>query len=94
MPSEEEIIIVGGTRPASVEPAKRFDWSRWWARASTWLGILTTAQGGAMIAFSQAPQEWRAALPVNLGGYLLIGMMLTGALTPVATSFKQRSLAK
>lgn len=73
---------------------KRFDWSKWWARASTWLGILTTAQGGAMIAFSQAPQEWKDALPENIGGYLLMGMMLTGALTPVATSFRQKAHAK
>lgn len=68
----------------------RFDWSRWWARLSTWLGILTLAQGGAMIAFSQAPPEWKAVLPDYVGGYLLIGMMVTGALTPVATSFKQK----
>lgn len=73
---------------------KRFDWGKWWARASTWLGLLTTAQGGAVIAYSQAPQEWRDALPANVSGYLLMGMMLTGALTPVATSFKQKYLAK
>lgn len=71
----------------------RFNWTRWWARVSTWLGLLTAAQGGAMIAFSQAPPEWKALMPDALGGYLLIGMMVTGALTPVATSFKQRKPA-
>ena len=69
---------------------KRFDFAGIMARISTWLGLLTLAQGGAMIAFSQAPQEWKDALPHNLGGWLLIGMMATGALTPIATSFKQR----
>lgn len=71
---------------------KRFDWTGLWRRLSTWLGLLTLAQGGAMIAFSQAPPEWKALLPNAVGGWLLIGMMLTGALTPIATSFKQRSL--
>lgn len=83
--SEEEIIIVlPPTKP------KRFDFSGVMARASTWLGLLTLAQGGAMIAFSQAPPEWKAQLPAYVGGYLLIGMMLTGAATPIATSFKQK----
>lgn len=70
---------------------KRFDWTGLWRRLSTWLGLLTLAQGGAMIAFAQAPAEWKAMLPNAVGGYLLLGMMLTGALTPIATSFKQGS---
>ena len=88
--SEEEIIII---LDPPVKP-KRFDFSGVMARASTWLGLLTLAQGGAMIAFSQAPEEWKNALPASLGGYLLIGMMVTGALTPIATSFKQKNLQK
>lgn len=70
---------------------KRFDFYGVMARLSTWLGLLTLAQGGAMIAFSQAPPEWKALLSPNVGGYLLIGMMATGALTPIATSFKQKA---
>lgn len=70
---------------------KRWDFAGMLARISTWLGLLTLAQGGAVIAYSQAPEEWKAALPDSVGGYLLIGMMLTGALTPVATSFRQKS---
>lgn len=69
---------------------QRFDFHGVAARFSTWLGLLTLAQGGAVIAYGQAPAEWRDALPAMLGGYLLIGMMVTGALTPIATSFKQK----
>lgn len=72
----------------------RFDFYGVMARLSTWLGLLTLAQGGAMIAFSQAPPEFKAALPPNVGGYLLIGMMIAGALTPIASSFKQKSQIK
>lgn len=72
----------------------RFDFYGVMARLSTWLGLLTLAQGGAMIAFSQAPPEWKALLPPNVGGYLLMGMMAAGALTPIASSFKQKSQVK
>lgn len=72
----------------------RFDFYGVMARLSTWLGLLTLAQGGAMIAFSQAPPEFKASLPPNVGGYLLIGMMVAGALTPIASSFKQKSQVK
>lgn len=68
----------------------RFDFYGVMAKISTWLGLLTLAQGGAMIAFSQAPPEWKALLPDRIGGFLLIGMMACGALTPVASSFKQK----
>lgn len=70
--------------------SRRFNFRGWAARISTWLGLLTLAQGGAMIAFSQAPPEWKAMLPPNIGGYLLYGMMAAGALTPIASSFKQK----
>jgi len=73
---------------------KRWDFAGVMARISTWLGLLTLAQGGAVVAYSQAPAEWQAALPDQVGGWLLIGMMVTGALTPIATSFKQKKLAK
>lgn len=63
-------------------------------RATTWLGLLTVAQGGALLAYSQAPEEWKEILPASLRGYLLIGMMVLGALTPVANSIAQRSVAK
>lgn len=68
----------------------RFDWSFVWKRASTWLGVLTTMQGGAAAAFIAAPDEWRSAFPDWMGIALLCGSMATGALVPLATSYKQR----
>lgn len=68
----------------------KFDWSFVWKRASTWLGVLTTMQGGAAAAFIAAPDEWRSAFPDWLGVALLGGSMVTGALVPLATSYKQR----
>lgn len=73
---------------------KRWDFAGVMARISTWLGLLTLAQGGAMVAYSQAPAEWQAALPEYVGAALLVGMMVTGALTPIATSFRQKKLSK
>lgn len=70
----------------------RWDFRRVLARISTWLGLLTLAQGGAALAYTQAPPEWQAMLPAAVGGWLLVGMMVTGALTPVATSFRQKKL--
>lgn len=61
-------------------------------RATTWLGLLVLAQGGAVLAYNSAPDAWKAALPENLSGYLLIGMMVLGALNGVASSIRQKSL--
>lgn len=58
-------------------------------RASTILGLLTLAQGGAILAYNQAPASIQQQLPDAVAGYLLVGMMLCGALTPVATSIRQ-----
>lgn len=68
----------------------RFDWSYVHKRTSTWLSLLATLQGGAAAAFVAAPHEWRDAFPGWMGVALLSGSMVTGALVPVATSFKQR----
>lgn len=59
-------------------------------RVSTLLGLLTLGQGGAIIAYNQAPPSFQEQLPPTISGYLLVGMMLCGALTPVATSITQR----
>ena len=69
----------------------RFNFRPVLKRATTWLGLLTLAQGGAVLAFSQAPQEWKNSLPESLPGYLLVGMMVLGAITPVANSIAQRA---
>lgn len=61
-------------------------------RASTWLGLLSVAQGGAVLGYNQAPASFQSALPDYLGGYLLVGMMLCGALTGLATSIQQKWL--
>lgn len=71
---------------------QRWNFTAWARRMSTWLGLLTLAQGGAMVAYAQAPPAWQALLPDSLIVWLLGGMMVTGALTPIATSFKQRDL--
>ena len=68
----------------------RWNWDFVTRRASTWLGVLSAMQGGAAWAFSAAPHEWREAFPDWLGIALLSGTMITGALVPVATSYKQR----
>ena len=70
---------------------KRFDWTGLWSRVSTWMSILTVAQGGAAAAFVAAPQEWRDAFPGWLGVALLCGSMATGAMVPVATSYLQKA---
>lgn len=72
----------------------RLDFRGWLRRASTWLGMLSLAQGGAMLAYSQADPTIKDALPPRVAGFLLIGMMLCGALTAVATSIQQKWLAK
>lgn len=58
-------------------------------RASTILGMLTVFQGGAILAFNQAPDSWQTQLPEWLPGYALIGMMLCGGFTALATSIRQ-----
>lgn len=58
-------------------------------RASTILGLLTAFQGGAILAYSQAPPEWQSALPEWLPGYALVGMMMCGGFTALATSINQ-----
>lgn len=70
--------------------SRRWDWSYVHKRASTWLSVLTTMQGGAAAAFVAAPDEWRSAMPDWLGMALLGGSMVTGALVPLATSYRQR----
>lgn len=71
----------------------RLDLTGLFRRASTWLGILTAAQGGAILAFNTAPPEFKAGFPPSLAGYLLVGMMLCGAATGVATSVQQKWLS-
>lgn len=71
----------------------RLDLTGIFRRASTWLGLLTAAQGSAILAFNAAPPEFKAGLSPALAGYLLIGMMVCGALTGLATSIQQRWLS-
>lgn len=68
----------------------RLDLSGIMGRASTILGMLTVFQGGAILAFNQAPDSWQAQLPDWLPGYALIGMMLCGGFTALATSIRQQ----
>lgn len=72
----------------------RFDFRHVLRRLSTLLSALTTAQAGAAAAFIAAPQEWRNALPEWLGLALLAGSMATGALVPLATSYKQKGMGQ
>lgn len=71
----------------------RLDFRGVMRRASTILGLLTVFQGGAIVAFSQAPPAWQSQLPDWLPGYALIGMMLCGGFTALATSIQQKWLS-
>ena len=72
----------------------RFDGRGVFRRASTLLGLLSLAQGGAIIGYNSAPAHIQQQLPDTIAGYLLVGMMLCGALTAVATSIQQRWLSQ
>ena len=69
----------------------RWNWRGVHRRATTILGVLVLAQGGAVLAYSQAPEKWQDALPDALPGFLPVGMMVLGALSAVANSIKQKA---
>lgn len=72
----------------------RFDFTDMLAKASTWLALLSTASGAALIAYAAMPERAQALFPdwtlAALGG-LAVG---SAFLVPVATSFKQRNLGR
>lgn len=83
-------IAIAGFFAWRAHKERRLDVKGVLTRATTWLGLLSLAQGGALIAYNQAPEEMKAQLPPNIAGYLLVGMMVLGALTPVANSIVQK----
>lgn len=63
-------------------------------RATTWIGLANTAAGSAILVWSSAPDDMKVGPASNLGGWLLIGMMVLGVLVMVANSIQQKSLRK
>lgn len=83
-------VAIAGFFAWRAHKERRLDVKGVLTRATTWLGLLTLGQGGALLAYNQAPDEMTPQLPPNIAGYLLIGMMVLGALTPVANSIVQK----
>lgn len=72
----------------------RFDFTDMLAKASTWLALVSTASGGALVAYAALPERAQNLFPDWT--LLLLGALAVGCagLVPVATSFKQRNLAR
>lgn len=71
---------------------QRFDWSKWYKRASTLVAALIAMSGSALVYYNQLEPfqkaEWPWWVPLALA-------MLTStlpALFPVVTSYKQKNL--
>lgn len=83
------VIVAAFVLAVHAHKQGRLDLGSLLSRASTILGLLTLAQGGAILAYNQAPPSFQAQIPEAIAGYFLVGMMLCGALTPLATSIRQ-----
>ena len=72
----------------------RFDWSHLFARVSTWLALVSAAATAALGAYALMPQRVQDVFPEWV--LIVLGGMAVSAafLIPVATSFKQRGIAR
>lgn len=70
------------------------DFTNWSKRASTWLAALSASATAAAGAFVLMPAEWRASFPDWAGATCTIVAVASAALIPLATSYRQKALAK
>lgn len=71
----------------------RFDATGWKRKLSTWLGVISGACAAAIVTFGAWPERLQALTP----DWALLAMAagaISSVFTPLATSFKQKSLEK
>lgn len=72
----------------------RFDFKSLLVRASTWLALLATSATSALAAYALTPERAQNLVPDWVLQGCAATAILSAALVPVATSFKQRSLGR
>lgn len=64
----------------------------WKSKVSTWVGILQTAFGAAVFAWTQLPPEMRTEIPRSVVGAIGVGVLALGFLTPIVVNVLQPKL--
>jgi hypothetical protein len=70
---------------------ERFDWQGVAGRASTRLAVVAASATAALGAYAITPERAQLLIPDWLIGGLAAVAIVTAALIPVATSFKQKA---
>lgn len=65
---------------------------QWKAKLSTWIGVLQTAFGAAVLAWTQLPPEMRTEIPRNVVGLIGVGVLFLGFITPIVVNILQPKL--
>lgn len=65
---------------------------QWKSKISTWVGVLQTAFGAAVVTWTQLPPEMRTEIPRSVIGWVGIGVLFFGFITPLAVNALQPKL--
>jgi hypothetical protein len=86
-------FILGFLPEGSPAMSRRFDFTGWKRKISTWLGLASGMASLAIVTFAAWPQRVQDLTP----DWFLVGLAalsVSSVLNPFATSFKQKGLEK
>lgn len=65
---------------------------QWKSKLSTWIGVVQSAFGAAVFAWTQLPPEMRTEIPRSVIGWVGIGVLFFGFITPLVVNALQPKL--
>lgn len=81
--------------PSTPPPIReRFDFSKWWKRASTWLAGIVSSAGALLTWYITQPDYIQHRIPEYLITVASVISMLGVIVIPLATSYSQRNMKK